>query len=153
MKAPPAPDGGRRPGGRGLRLAALAAAAIILAAATPLAAASRRLERIEGPHGLAGWHSLHRLENGNDVSETLTIARNGKVIRRIKGDPFVWRWLFRADGRGIAYETGPLHFSLACVLTDTDSGAELQRLDSFRYPEAPPPGGWPDWVVDLQSSN
>lgn len=107
---------------------------------------------MQGPNGLEGWQHFHTLENGNEVSETLTIARNGKLVRTINGDPFVWRWLFQADGREVVYETGPLHFSMACVRVNVLSGKELERLDCFSYPSNPPSSGCPHWLDALQNS-
>jgi len=49
---------------------------------------------------------------------TLVLARNGHRLRRIEGEPIIWKWMFWADGRQVAYETGPLHFGMSCVLAD-----------------------------------
>jgi hypothetical protein len=114
-------------------------------------AAAQEPERVPGPNGLAGWKITHVLENGNEVAETLVIARHGRRIREIHGDPFIWRWLFRDDGR-IAYESGPLHFSMSCVLIDAASGREVERVDCFNYPDKPPAGGWPSWLATLEDS-
>jgi hypothetical protein len=39
---------------------------------------------------------------GEKYPFTLVIARNGKVVRRIDGDPSVWNWFFWADGKQVA---------------------------------------------------
>jgi hypothetical protein len=109
-------------------------------------------EHMHGPDGLEGWTLPKTLENGNVASTTLTIARHGKVIRRFRGDPFIWRWVFQADGQELVYESGPLHFSMVCVRVDTSSGRELGRVDCFTWPRNPPTAGWPAWVDALERS-
>jgi hypothetical protein len=70
------------------------------------------------------------------------------VIRKIDGDPFVWKWMFLANGRQVAYESGPLHFSLTCILADIQTGRILKSYDCFReLPESAP-----EWVKRLEAN-
>jgi hypothetical protein len=107
---------------------------------------------IKGPHGLEGWQLLYALENGDKLPGTLVVSRNGKIIGKFGGGPFLWRWTFIADGKRIAFERGPLHFSMWCVLADLRTAKELNNVDCFQYPEKPPKGGWPSWVDELKNS-
>jgi hypothetical protein len=133
---------------------AIAAAISLIAAATSLIAAwpvaAGESEHVAGPGGLVGWKPAFLLDNDNEVSDRLVIHRNGRLLHAIQGSPFIWRWMFRDDGKHIALESGPLHFGMACVLIDTDSGKELERLNCFTYPRNPPPGGWPAWLAELE---
>ncbi len=107
-------------------------------------------EHLAGPHGLEGWTLDGPIPDhpGEKFPFTLVIARNGRVIRRFPGEGFVWRWKFFADGRQVAYESGPMHFVLACVLADIETGKELARYDCA--PELPPDA--PDWVKTLEAN-
>ncbi len=60
--------------------------------------------------------------------------------------------MFQDDGKSVAFESGPLHFAMACVLIEIASGKELERVDCFRYPDKPPAGGWPQWLVKLEDA-
>ena len=137
----------RRPG-----FGALGIAVAIASLLGTWSAAAGESEHITGPNGLVGWKLTHMLENENEVSETLVIARNGRFIREVHGNPFIWRWIFRDDGKSIAIESGPLHFDMVCVLIDISSGKELERLDCFTYPNNPPPGSWQGWLTKLEGS-
>jgi hypothetical protein len=107
-------------------------------------------EHRPGPHGLEGWTLDGPIPDhpGEKFPRTLVIARNGRVIRRFPGEGFIWRWKFLADGRQVAYESGPMHFVLACVLADIETGKELSRYDCF--PELPSDA--PDWVKTLEAN-
>jgi len=99
-----------------------------------------------GPNGLSGW-TLRDNFDGDELSTVLLIARQGKVVRRIQGNPIVWRWMFTADGKRVAYESGPLHYGLiTCYLTDIQSGKEVANFDCSRNDS-----GIPNWVVRLES--
>jgi hypothetical protein len=115
-------------------------------------AAAGESEHVTGPDGLVGWKVTYLLENQEEVSDTLIIARNGARIRTLHGDPLIWTWMFQGDGKSLAFESGPLHFAMACVLIDIASGKELQRVDCFTYPEHPPAGGWPAWLAKLMEA-
>jgi hypothetical protein len=125
-------------------------AATVAAACGALAGES---QHVSGPAGLSGWKVTYLLDNGDEVADTLVIARDGKRIREVHGDPLVWRWMFQDDGKSIAYESGPLHFAMACISIDIASGKQLERLDCFRYPDRAPAGGWPAWVFKLEGAD
>jgi hypothetical protein len=103
---------------------------------------------VSGPHGLEGWTLLSPVPDhpGERYAFTLVIARNGKVVQRISGDPIVWRWMFTANGRHVAYETGPLHFGMSCVLAEVKSGRRSAPYDC--YHEIPDDA--PAWVLKLE---
>lgn len=90
--------------------------------------------RYPGPHGLTGWTVsaiTPGVENQGLLPLELVIARNRHIVRRLKGSPFVWKWDFQHNGRWVAYEAGPLHFSMACYLVDIQSGRQLAVYDCY----------------------
>jgi len=104
---------------------------------------------VAGPNGLEGWTESVKIEeaaNEGPLPVALVIARHGKVIRRINGDPFIWNWKFQPDGRRVAYETGPLHFSITCVLADMKTGNWIASYDCY---QALPPDA-AAWAEDLE---
>lgn len=131
---------------------ALMATMIVAFVSITSSSVGKESPHVKGPNGLEGWTLPYALDNGNEVSTTLLIARKGRVIRQFKGDPFIWRWTFLENGKQIAFETGPLHFGMGCVLVKTSTGKELDRVDCFTYPRKPPSGGWPRWVDSLETS-
>ena len=52
---------------------------------------------------------------GETFACKLVIAHNGRIVRRIDGDPLVWKWIYWDRGRPVAYEAGPMHFSMRCL--------------------------------------
>jgi hypothetical protein len=104
----------------------------------------------KGPHGLEGWTLESPVPESSYGDErfgfTLVLARDGQILRRIKGDPIVWRWMFWEDGKQVAYETESFHFSMACVLADVETGRELGRVDCYHEL----PADAPDWVKALE---
>jgi hypothetical protein len=115
----------------------LAMISMLLLAGAALAQASRADKPIEsahraGPNGLEGWTESYPMADGQSVPVNLVIAQRRHVIRRIQGNPFVWTWMFWADGKQVAYETGSLHFNMACRLVDIASGRQLANLDCYR---------------------
>jgi hypothetical protein len=109
-------------------------------------------EHVKGPHGLEAWTITWPLSKDIYQGEgrfafALVLARNGVVIRRIEGSPIIWNWIFWSDGQQIAYETGPLHFSMMCVLIDTETGRRLSDYDCYTYPKTTP-----DWVNALEKT-
>lgn len=107
-------------------------------------------EHRSGPHGLEGWTlSWPDPDDPNQLlPTTLVIARNGRVSRRINGDGMVWQWMFWADGAQVAYESGPKHFSLLCVLFDLNKGREVSSFDCYHdLPE-----NAPDWARALEAA-
>lgn len=106
-------------------------------------------EHHRGPDGLEAWTLNYEVpEQDERYPGTLVIARNGRVLRKINGDPFIWKWIFLENGRQIAYETGPLHFSMTCILADMTSGKQLARYDCFQEL----PSDAPSWVKHLEDS-
>jgi hypothetical protein len=105
----------------------------------------------KGPKGLEGWTLdwPNPDQAGVRIPFTLLIARNGRVIRRIEGDPTIWKWTFWADGRQVAIMAGPLHFSATCYLEDLSTGEKFASYDC--YHDEPPPQ--PDWVKALESAD
>lgn len=85
-----------------------------------------------GPNGLEGWTVIYPSPDGRGYPTTLVIAQRGHVVRRIQGDPLVWKWMFWENGNQVAYQTGSLHFNMACVLVDIASGRQLANLDCYR---------------------
>jgi hypothetical protein len=64
-----------------MRLVAPLALAAVLARVN-----AAQSEHVSGPDGLEAWTLPRTLENGNEASTTLTIARHGKVMRRFRGN-------------------------------------------------------------------
>jgi hypothetical protein len=103
-----------------------------------------------GPKGLEAW-AVHANYAGefaeyNQYPAALIIARHGHVVRRIDGSPFLWSWIFLDDGKRIAYQSGPLHFGMACILADIASGKQLATFDCYSTPRDTAP----KWVDDLE---
>jgi hypothetical protein len=105
-------------------------------------------EHRAGPNGYEGWTLDSPIpDHPNETFPfTLVVARKGRVVRKIDGDPFVWQWIFWKDGREVAYESGPLHFGLQCTLMSVGSGKKLASVDCFHgIPE-----NAPDWLKALE---
>lgn len=102
-----------------------------------------------GPRGLEGWTLDGPIPDGPEGNYpfTLVIARNGREIRRFDGSAFVWKWMFVADGKQVAYESGPLHFSMTCILADIQTGRELATYDCWQEL----PADAPEWVQALEA--
>jgi hypothetical protein len=124
--------------------------------AIPLAARSAEKptesEHRRGPHGLEGWTLDAPVPDSGYGDErfafTLVLARDGHVLHRIGGDPFIWKWLFWADGRQVAYETGPFHFGMTCILVDVRSGRKMSSYDCYHEL----PVNAPEWAKALESA-
>lgn len=124
--------------------------ATILSAATLLA--QTRSPHRRGPHGLEGWtlnEIVEGVEGQGPLPVDLVLARNGRVIRRISDGPFIWKWIFLPSGRQVAYETGPLHFGLSCVLVDINSGKRVADYDCFHGI----PDDAPRWLDLLENTS
>ena len=110
-------------------------------------------EHVHGPDGLEGWTLNSPLPPPDRPDEkfpfTLVIARNRHIIRKIEGDPFVWNWMFWAEGKQVAYESGPLHFGLQCILADVKWGKQLSNYDCFHGI----PDNAPNWLKALESGH
>ena len=106
-----------------------------------------------GPRGLSGWivsTTLPGLDSQGPLPFELVIARNGHIIRRLNDGSFQWKWSFQNDGRWVAYETGPLHFSLTCFLVDVASGRQLASFDCYNKDLLAP--RTPAWVRQLEAN-
>jgi hypothetical protein len=102
---------------------------------------------VSGPNGLEGWTLSTNVENQGPLPMSLVIARRGQVVRHIAGSPFLWKWKFESGGELVAFETGPLHFSLACVLVNIRTGKQIADYDCFHEL----PADAPQWVKELEA--
>ncbi len=107
-------------------------------------------EHRRGPNGFEGWTLNYTVIDHRDerYPMTLVIAREGHIRRKIEGEPFLWRWIFWANGRQVAYEAAPFHFSLDCVLADTKTGRRLASYDCFHGV----PDNAPGWLKTLEGT-
>lgn len=132
----------------------LAIIGMLLLTGAALAQSSRANKPIEsahraGPHDLEGWTESYPFADGQSYPTTLVIAQRRHVIRRIEGDPFVWRWIFWESGKQVAYQAGSLHFNMWCTLVDITSGQQLASHDCYReLPEEAP--AWEKALRDAQ---
>jgi hypothetical protein len=134
------------------RLLALALLALVAAQASQPADKPTASAHRPGPDGLEGW-TLESSVPGSGYGDerfafTLVIARHGHIVRRISGEPIIWKWIFWADGGQVAYETGPFHFSETCFLVRLSDGRKLDSYDC--YHDLPP--AKPAWVRALDAS-
>ncbi|MGD0628333.1 MAG: hypothetical protein ABR987_03215 [Terracidiphilus sp.] len=106
---------------------------------------------IQGPDGTEGWTLDSPIPDqpGQKYPFTLVIARKGRVLRKIDGDPFVWQWIFWDNGRQVAYEAGPLHFGMQCILADVRTGKPLESYDCWRGI----PDNAPAWLEALEKAH
>lgn len=112
--------------------------------------ASAESEHLKGPAGLRGWTLSHPFpDNPQDLyPRKLIITRNGRVIRRITGQHYIWRWIFWDGGRQVAYEDGPPHFMMRCILVDVKTGLEVENYDCF----SGLPKDAPLWLESLEKA-
>ena len=105
-------------------------------------------EHIKGPAGLEGWKLNYPFpDRPQDLyPRILVITRNERVIRRITGQHYIWKWIFWNEGRQVAYEDGPPHFLMRCILVDLKTGAEEQNYDCF----SELPKDAPLWLESLE---
>jgi len=107
-------------------------------------------EHIKGPNGLDSWTLNWPLFDSNDADNplpfVLVISQNGRALQRITGHPFIWKWMFWDGGHQVAYETGPLHFSMACVLMDIGNGRQVDTIDCWQEL----PTNAPEWAKALE---
>jgi hypothetical protein len=107
-------------------------------------------EHRRGPDGLEGWTLNESVPDrpNEKFPMTLVIARKGRVIRKFDGSAFVWKWIFWDRGRSVAYEAGPFHFGLACILADVKTGKQLANFDCFHGI----PDDAPAWLNALENT-
>ncbi len=133
-------------------LLALALAAAVAPQASQSADRPTQSACKSGPDGLEGWTLDSPVADSGYGDErfafTLVIARHGHIIRWISGKPIIWKWIFWADGRQVAYETGPFHFSDICFLIRLSDGRKLDSYDC--YHDLPP--AKPHWVKALDAT-
>ena len=133
-------------------LLALALAAVVAAQASEPTDKPTQSAHRSGPDGLEGWTLDAPVPDSGYGDErfafTLVVARHGHIIRRISGQPIIWSWIFWADGRQVADETGPFHFSSSCFLIRLADGRKLESHDC--YHDLPP--AEPDWVKALDAA-
>jgi hypothetical protein len=132
-------------------LLALAMPAVVAAQGFQPTEQPTRSVRSAGPDGLEGW-TLDSPVRGSGYGDErfafmLVIARHGHIIRRISGEPVIWKWIFWADGRQVAYETGAFHFTETCFLIRLSDGRKLDSYDCFHDL----PLIKPDWVKALDA--
>jgi hypothetical protein len=134
----------------------LLVAVAILAGTVPLCAQNKdkptESAHVRGPDGLVGWTLESPVPDSGYGDErfafTLVIARAGRIVRRIDGDPMIWRWIYWDDGRRVAYETGPFHFGMMCVLVDVKTGRRVGSVDCYHEL----PDNAPAWVGALEAT-
>jgi hypothetical protein len=132
-------------------LLALALASVLVPQTSWPADKAAQSAHMFGPNGLEGW-TLDSPVPGSGYGDerfafTLVVARHGRIIRKISGQPIIWNWIFWADGRDVAYETGPFHLSDACILIRVSDGGVIDSYDC--YSDRPPTK--PDWVKALEA--
>lgn len=132
-------------------LLALALAVIAPTEAQPADKTSQSAHKA-GPGELEGWTLDAPVPDSGYGDEhfafTLVIARHGHTIRRISGEPIIWKWPFWAGGRQVAYETGAFHFSDNCYLIRLSDGRKLDSYGCYHNL----PRAKPDWVKALDAT-
>lgn len=105
---------------------------------------------VAGPNELEGWTLSVEVQEGlGPLPTSLVIARRGRVVRQIDGSPFVWKWKFESHGELVAFESGPLHFDMTCVLENIRTGKEIAVYDCYKEL----PQNAPAWVKELEAPN
>lgn len=133
------------------RFGILLALALVAIVASQASRADKPTESVHvpGPDGLEGWTLNWPVPDSGYGDErfafTLVIARHSHVVRRILGEPIIWKWLFWAGGKQVAYKTGPFHFGETCLLTSLSDGRKLASYDCYHDL----PLATPDWVKAL----
>ena len=105
-------------------------------------------KHLKGPSGLQGWTLNYPFPDSpqDRYPRILVITRDGRVIRRITGKHYIWKWIFWNDGRQVAYEDGPPHFLMRCILVDLKTGSEIENHDCF----SELPKNSPLWLQSLE---
>ena len=100
------------------------------------------------PDGTAGWLVEYQVEGVESaVAATLTLWRGGRTIRRFPTQQSFWSWSFYAEGKQVAFHTGPLHGEPKshCELHDVASGRLIAQWDG----DLGSPGNRPAWTSGL----
>ena len=105
-------------------------------------------DHLKGPAGLQGWTLNYPFpDRPQDLyPRILVITRDGRVIRRITGQHYIWKCIFWNEGRQVAYEDGPPHFVMRCILVDLKTGSEVENYDCF----SGLPKNSPLWLQSLE---
>jgi hypothetical protein len=92
--------------------------------------------QIAGDGRTAGWLVTYGSPAVTyDIAGTLVVWRGGRIIQRFPGrfqeGPVFWSWSFVADGKQVAYHTGPLHFESTshCYLHNVSDGRLVAQWD------------------------
>jgi hypothetical protein len=78
--------------------------------------------------GAVGWLADYSVDGVSyPIAGTLVVWRAGKPIRRFRTDQTFYSWAFYAQGKQVAYHTGPLHGEQKshCELRDVASGRKI----------------------------
>jgi hypothetical protein len=107
-------------------------------------------EHRRGPNGLEGWTLNYPFPDRPEdrYPRTLVVSRHGRILHRFVGQHYVWNWIFWANGRQVAYEDGPPHFAMRCILADVATARELANVDCF----GELPGNAPRWLTTLEDA-
>jgi hypothetical protein len=74
----------------------------------------------------AGWLVMYEMPGvvSYPIAGMLVVWRGGAVIRRFRTEQTFWSWAFVANGKQVAYHTGPLHGERAshCELRNVSDG-------------------------------
>jgi hypothetical protein len=91
----------------------------------------------------AGWLVMYDVPPiSYPIAGTLVVWRGGRIIRRFRTEQVFWSWAFVADGKQVAYHTGPLHGERTshCELRNVSDGRLVAQWsgdldDSAKRPE------------------
>jgi hypothetical protein len=133
-----------------LALTALSLPPQVQPPAAPTAEQPTESDHRHGPNGLEGWTLNYPFPDRPEdrYPRTLVLSRDGRILHRFVGQHYVWKWIFWANGRQIAYEDGPPHFAMRCILADVATARELANVDCFGELSA----NAPRWLKMLQEA-
>ena len=105
-------------------------------------------------HRTVGWLVLYPYpdpRSANDVRSepiagALVLFRSGRVVHRFPTEQTFWDWQFQAEGKRVAYSTGPTHGGAAeCVLRDVQTGKVVAQWSIKRSIQPP------EWARTLRT--
>jgi hypothetical protein len=105
-------------------------------------------EHRRGPNELEGWTLNYPFPGRPEdrYPRTLVLSQNGRILHRFVSQHYIWNWIYWANGRQVAYEDGPPHFSMQCILADVATGQVLASNNCFgKLPDDAPP-----WLQTLE---